>query len=131
MMRDPEWPVTESSSLGNNIHVRIVIRLIVAYLLQAAQRRKVADRIGEDHVALQRQAGRQSHHVLFSDAGIHVLARKPPSETIQHAESEIARHEDDPLVRLREQFESLNKGGPHTLSSSLSAARNSSSRAVR
>ena len=49
--------VGEAAADGDDLHVGAVVADVVADLLEAAQRREIGDRIGEDVLPAQRHAG--------------------------------------------------------------------------
>src|SRR6185295_376196 len=69
--------------------VGTVIADVVAQLLQAAQRREVADGVDEDRLAAERDAGRDAGHVLLGNADVAVEVRKAPGDRLQHRIAKI------------------------------------------
>lgn len=68
--------VGESTADGDDAHRVPVLADVVAYLLEAAQRREIRDRIGEHRLADVGEPGGHTDHVLLGDADVDELSRQ-------------------------------------------------------
>jgi hypothetical protein len=66
-----------------------VVADVVAYLLETAERREVADGVREYGVAFEGQTGSEAGHVLLRDTNIQELTREASDEVVQDAKAEI------------------------------------------
>src|SRR2546422_4560051 len=94
MRRTPVLP------LRRRFYIRLVVANVVANLLETPEDRKVGNRIGKNDLAAQRQAGRDTGHILFSNSGIQEAARKPFGKGLDDAKTQVANDQEDTLVAL-------------------------------
>src|SRR5262249_47381429 len=98
-----------------------------SYLLDAAQDGKVGDRVGEDGVALQRDAGRDAREVLFRYTDVEKAPGKTRGEVFGDAEAEITDQQKHARVLFGQRHQSAHKRFSHGRDSSSATARDISS----
>src|SRR5947209_4421383 len=89
VVRRAEGSVAHATTYTDDLDIRTVVADIVAYLLETAERWKIADGIREYSVALKSQTGGEARHVLLSNADVEELARVASDEIVQDTKAEI------------------------------------------
>src|SRR6185436_17605835 len=92
------------------------------YLLEAADDRKVRDRVRQRDAPAHGHAGGEAGHVLLGDAGVDELFGKLFGEFDDDAESEVADDEGDALILARELGQLADERAPHSSSPNSSIA---------
>ena len=95
------------------LHVRTVIANVVANLFQAANRRKIGNRVSEDIETGLSQTGCQPRHVLLGNAGIEEAILELLPQTVRHALSQIADDQEGVVVRRGLSEQLFDKGIAH------------------
>src|SRR5713101_9412751 len=98
MMADAQSSVSEASADGDDLDIGLMVAGTVSNLLQATQRRKIANRIGKDRLAFESEPHRQTGHILFGHSRVHILSRKLRRKLRQYAKPEITRKQHDRAV---------------------------------
>ena len=80
---------------GDDLHVGRMMTHVVAQLFEAPERRKISDRIDEDGLAGECDAGRHAGHVLLRHPHIDEPIGKTRGKRLEHGKPEIAAQQPD------------------------------------
>ena len=114
VVRGAQGAVGEAAADRHDLDVGLVVADVVADLLEAAQRREVGDRVGEDDLARSAPCRRRAP-VMFCSAtpALTNWSGSSPMNRSTTREAEVAGDEDDAAVGLRQLVEGVEEGGPH------------------
>ena len=112
-MAHTQRAVDETAADTDDLHIGAMVGAVVADLLQAAERREVANGIGKDRFPRQRHACGGGGHILLRDTCVDELIRQLLPEGLQHAEAQISSHEFDIRIFFRQRQQRANKGVSH------------------
>lgn len=90
-----------------------MISRVVPYLFETAKRRKIGYRVCENDSALEGETCRETGHVLLSDARVKELPRMMARESVQHAEPQVARNQEDLWIQTGKPIEPFDKRVSH------------------
>ena len=122
-----ERAVGQSATYGDDLHVGVVVADVVAHLLQATERRKVSNAVGEDDVSGERQPGGHTREVLFGHPNVVETVRILRAKLVEHGEPQVARQQYDARVQARDIHQAAHECGSQIGRSSSASARSYSS----
>src|ERR1700683_4204727 len=112
-MAHTESAVGESAADRYDLYVRPLIADVISYLLQAPEDGEVRDRVGEDDLPGEGEAGGDTGHVLLGDADIQKTLGEFLHERLDDAESKIADQQIDTVVLGSQNHYPAKKCPPH------------------
>src|SRR5258708_815360 len=92
--------IGETPADRDDLYVGVVVADIVSDLFQAAQGRKIGNRISKGDLTAERHSCCHPGHVLFGHARIEKLTRQLLHEWSDYAESKITHDQNDAVVLL-------------------------------
>lgn len=117
LMAHAKRPIDKAAAHAHDLHIGVMIRAVVADLLQTAQRWKIADGIGKHGFSLERHSGRRRGHILLRNTGVDELIGQLLPEGLEHPEAKIAGHKLDIRIFFCKRDQRADKGISHTQTS--------------
>jgi hypothetical protein len=115
--------IGEAAADRDDLDVGAMVADVVPELLEAPQRREIADRVGEDHLATEGEPGGDAGHVLLGNADIEIAAGKLLREALEHREAEVAADQPEARIGLGKRLDRGDERRPHrAITSAIAAA---------
>ncbi|MPM49287.1 hypothetical protein SDC9_96016 [bioreactor metagenome] len=127
MVGNAQRAIGHAAADDDDFDIGMVIADVVANLFQAAQCRKIRNRIGDRDVARHRHAAGDTGHVLFGDAAVDETVGKLRGERLDFAISDIRQNHVNAAVAPRCGQQLFVECLPHRCASTSRNARSKSS----